>query len=83
MSDNLNALDGVVYTIMFESSDSSEAIISNSVFTSIQTIEFIENDISIPRVSRKVGQEFSWGRYWCSGQSTTILGNGEVDCVAE
>ena len=75
-----NALDGVVFTILFESSESLEAIIPNIVVGLIQRTEFIneENDFPIPRMLIERRYETRSGRY--VGQSKMTPG---FNCDAE
>lgn len=55
------ALEGIVS--LFEYPESLEAIISNIMFSLIQTVEFIkeENNISIPRVFGEIIHEMKSG----------------------
>ncbi len=74
--------------VVSESSESLEAIVSNTVLSLIQAGEVIEeeNDFSIPEVLKEIIGEMSSGRYWCSGsfgQFTTTRGSGSVNCPAE
>ena len=75
-----------MFTIVFESSESLEAIISNIAITSIQTTEFIEEEndsnIFIPRVFTEIIDEITSGRYWCRGSFATTPGNDVVKCHA-